>query len=119
MDLKDHLRAVGSFSLDKCTEDELEKVAKDVQRYIRQAKRGRTATLRKDIMDTVVIFAVLEKEKRLGGAEVYPALRAYDGTKAFLALRAYVVFILEECPNMKAELTELLAPRFDLRITLQ
>lgn len=106
MDLKDHLRAVASHSLDLFTEGELDKATRDLKKYLRLAKQGKTEALLEDIRNTAAIFRGLEAVQRI------------DRSKAYLALRRFVGFVLSECPHMRAELTVMLAPCFDLNTTL-
>lgn len=107
MDLKAHIRAVASFGLDPFTEKALNRLAKKVRAVISKAKKGDTAELAQDILDIALIFQGLVAAQKI------------DSGKAYLALRRYVDFILGECPHMRAQLTELLAPFFNLNITLQ
>lgn len=106
MNLKEHIRLVASFGLDPFTEKMLDQTTREVRAMIKKAKAGDTALLVEEILDTALIFRGLE------------AAGALDGEKAYPALRAYVDFILEECPAMRAELAVPLAPCFDLNTTL-
>jgi hypothetical protein len=106
LQLKEHIRAVASFGLDPFTEKALDQSVKEVRAVITKAKKGDTAELAQDILDIALIFHGLAAAQRI------------DSGKAYLALRRYVEFILGECPNMRAHLTELLAPFFNLNITL-
>jgi hypothetical protein len=106
MDLKEHIRAVASFGLDPFTERALDRSVKDVRAVISKAKKGDTAELAQDILDIALIFHALVVAEKI------------DGGKAYLALRRYADFVLGECPHMRVQLTELLAPFFNLNITL-
>jgi len=106
LNLKEHVRTIASFGLDPFTEKALDQTVREVKTAIKKAKAGDTALLAQDILDTALIFRGLAEAKRL------------DKQKAFLALRAFVDFILKECPGMRLELTLLLAPFFDLDTTL-
>ena len=106
MNLKEHIRTIASFGLDPFTEKVLDQTVREVKAAIKKAKAGDTALLAQDILDAALIFRGLAEAKRI------------DGPRAYLALRAFVDFILEECPGMRQELTLLLAPFFDLNTTL-
>jgi hypothetical protein len=106
VDLKEHIRAVASFGLDPFTEKVLDRSVREVRSAIKKAKKGDTAELAQDLLDIALIFHGLARAGKI------------DSGKAYLALRRYVEFILGECPHMRAHLTELLAPFFNLNITL-
>ena len=106
MNLKGHIRAIASFGHDPFTEKNLDQTVREVRAMIKKAKAGDTALLVQDILDIALIFRGLA------------AAGALDSEKAYPVLRAYVDFILEECPAMRMELIVPLAPFFDLNTTL-
>lgn len=105
-DLKAHIRAVASFSLDPFTEGALREAVREVKESMREAKAGDTRMLKEDIRNVALIFMGLEQQDRL------------DAEKAYPVLRAYIAHIISECPVMRRELAIVFAPFPNLNAAL-
>ncbi|OGZ06593.1 MAG: hypothetical protein A3C93_00460 [Candidatus Lloydbacteria bacterium RIFCSPHIGHO2_02_FULL_54_17] len=106
MELKDHIRAVASFSLDPFNEEALLEATREVEESIAKAKAGETTLLKADIWNAAAIFVGLEKKGRL------------DATKAYPALRACIAHIISTCPGIRRELVIMFAPFPNLNAAL-
>lgn len=100
--LEDHMRLLYSFSLDDISEAEIAMSARVVRMGIREAKAGDTSWLKLDIWNIALVFRALEDVGKI------------DAPKAYAALRAYALFIIEKCPGMRDELTSMLSPFCDI-----
>ncbi len=105
-DLKEHIRAVASFSLDPFTEEALREAVREVEESMREAKAGDTRMLKTDIWNAAAIFVGLERKGRL------------DAEKAYPVLRAYIAHIVSECPEVRRELVIMFAPFPNLNAAL-
>jgi hypothetical protein len=106
MRLEEHLRRLYMLSSVDLDEAEISMSVRVVKKGIEEAQNGETNWLLGDTRNVVLLFHELEQAGVL------------DIPSAYVALRTYVRFLIDECPNMALELNNILECVLGFKTTL-